>query len=78
MEVGPPPPLVLRVSGSSKRASLPTLATPFSREIMEAPCLKKVKMPSVEPFDETTDPGNHLDVYKAWMYVQDVDDVMYC
>ena len=31
-------------------------------------------MSSVELFDETTDPYDHLDVYKAEMYVQDMDD----
>ena len=29
-------------------------------------------MPSVDLFDGTTDPDNHLDVYKAQMYIQDV------
>jgi len=31
-------------------------------------------MPSVELFDRTMDLNDHLDVYKAQMYVQDVDD----
>ena len=35
-------------------------------------------MPSVDLFDGTTDPDDHLDVYKAQMYVQDVDDVTCC
>jgi len=45
---------------------------------MEVPRPKKVKMSSVEPFDETTNPDDHLDVYKEQMYVQDVDDAMCC
>jgi len=65
MEVVPLPPPVLGVSGSSRRGLLPTFTTPFSREIMEAPCPKKVKMPSIELFNETTDLDYHLDVYKA-------------
>jgi len=32
---------------------------------MKAPHPKKVKMPSVEPFDEITDPDYHLDIYEA-------------
>jgi len=31
-------------------------------------------MLSVDLFDGTTDPDDHVDVYKAQMYVQDVDD----
>jgi len=50
----------------------------FSREIFEAPRLRKVKMPSVDLFDGTTDPDDHIDVYKAQMYVQDVDDATCC
>jgi len=69
MNVGPPPPPIFGVSGSSRRGLLHTFAIPFSREITEALRLKKVKMPSVEPFDRTTDPDDHLDVYKAQMYV---------
>ena len=78
MEVGPPPPLVLGVGGSSGREWLPTFATSFNLEIMEAPRAKKVKMPSVEPFDITTDLDNHMDIYKVQMYVQDVDDTICC
>jgi len=35
-------------------------------------------MPSVDLFDRSTDPDDHLDVYKAQVCVQDVDDVMCC
>ena len=31
-------------------------------------------MPSVEAFDGTTDLDDHLDVYKAQMYVHNVDN----
>jgi len=57
VEVGPPLPSVLGVGGSSRRRFLPTFATPLSREIVEAPNSKKVKMPSVEPFNGTTNPN---------------------
>ena len=69
MEVGPPPPPVLRVGGPPERGLLPTFATPFSWEIIEAAHCKKLKMPSVELFGGTMDPDNHLDVYKARMCV---------
>ena len=71
-------PTTLKVGNSIERGSCPTFVTPFSREILEAPCLSKVKMPSVDLFDETTDPDDHVDVYKAQMYVQDVDDATCC
>jgi len=69
MVVGPPPPPVLRVSGPPERGLLSTFTTPFSREIIEAARRKKFKMPSVELFGGITDPNDHLDVYKARMYV---------
>ena len=65
MEISPHPPTVLRARSSSERGSLATSVIPFNREIMEAPCPKKVKMSFVEPFDETTNLDYHLDVYKA-------------
>jgi len=78
MDADPPSPPVLGVGGSIGRGLLPTFTTPFSWEIMEAPRSKKVKMPSIESFDGTTDPYNHLDVYKTQMYIQDVDDAICC
>jgi len=64
-KVGPKRPTVLKIGNSSERGSLSTFATPFSQEILEAPRLNKVKMPSIELFDGTTDPDDHLDVSKA-------------
>ena len=32
----------------------------------------------MEPFARTTKPTNHLDIYKAQMYVQDVNDTTVC
>ena len=71
-------PTTLKVGNSMERGSCPTYVTPFSREILEAPRLSKVKMPSVDLFDGTTDPDDHLDVYKAQMYVQHADDATCC
>jgi len=54
---------------------LPSFSAPFGRVIMEVlhpP--KKVRMPTIDPFYGTTNPKDHLDVYKAQMYVHDVDD----
>ena len=35
-------------------------------------------MPTVDLYDRTTDAEEHQGVYKAQMYVQDVDDAFYC
>jgi len=78
LEVGPVCLTVLRIGNSSERGSLPTFYTPFSRETLEASHLNEVKMPSIELFDGTTDPDDHLQVYKAQMYIQNVDDATYC
>jgi len=76
MKVDPLPPPVLGVSGSSRKELLHTFATAISHKFTEDPRLKKVKMPSVESLDGTTDSDDHLDVYKTHMYVQDFDDAM--
>jgi len=34
-------------------------------------------MPTIDPYDGTMDPEEHLGKYNAHMYVQDVDDAMY-
>ena len=75
---GPGHPTVLKIENSIERGFCPTFVMSFSREIFEAPRLRKVKMPSVDLFDGTTDPDDHIDVYKAQMYVQDVDDATCC
>ena len=62
LDVGLVRPTTLKVGNSLERGSCPTYVTPFSREILEAPRLNKVKMPSVDLFDGTTDPDDHLDV----------------
>jgi len=78
LEVRPVRPTILRIGNSSEMGSSPTFSTPYSRENLEAPRLSKVKMPSIELFDRTTDSDDHLDVYKAQMYVQDMDDATCC
>jgi len=35
-------------------------------------------MPNLELYDGTKDPREHLGVYKAQMYIRDVDDLAYC
>jgi len=35
-------------------------------------------MPTIDPFDRTSNPADHLDIYKGNIYVQDVDDITCC
>ena len=64
----------IKVSGTTARPTAPPFSTSFSAKIINAPRYGKVKMPMVDLYDRTTDPEEHLGVYKAQMYVQDVDD----
>ncbi|XP_057250713.1 uncharacterized protein LOC130591415 [Beta vulgaris subsp. vulgaris] len=45
---------------------------------MESPPVPKIKLPTIEPFDGTIDPDDHLSAYKHQMYVQGVDDATWC
>lgn len=53
-------------------------ATPFSDEVMNTPRPRNVKIPNLELYDGTTNPEEHLGVYKSQLYVQDVDDATQC
>ncbi|KAJ8424998.1 hypothetical protein Cgig2_018683 [Carnegiea gigantea] len=65
MELGHMGPPMLQIEGSSEKGRWPSFSTPFSRAIMEALRARKAKMPIINSFDGTTDPDNHVDVYKA-------------
>jgi len=54
-----------------KKSSLPFFTNPFNREIMKAPCPKKFKLMTIDRLMET-DLDDHLDVYKAQKFVEDV------
>jgi len=55
-----------------------SFSTPFSVEIINALRFMKVKMYTVGLYDGTTDAVKHLGVYKAQIYVQDVDNTACC
>jgi len=44
---------------------------------MNAPRPQKVKLSNLGLYNGTTDPEEHLGVYKVQMYVQDMDDATY-
>ncbi|XP_059669077.1 uncharacterized protein LOC132314203 [Cornus florida] len=50
----------------------------FSPAVMSYPLLSKFKMPTLESFDGTWDPLDHLETYKALMYLQAVPDEIMC
>jgi len=62
---------------ASQEGTVP-FSIPFRAKIMNALCYGKVKMPTMDLYDGTTDPEEHLGVYKAQMYIQDVDHAVYC
>jgi len=62
---------------AARPTALP-FSTPFSAEVINTPRYGKVKMPTLDLYDGMADPEEHLRVYKAQMYVQDVDDTAYC
>ena len=64
----------IKVSGAVTRPTAHSFSTPFSVEIINALHYGKVKMPTVDLYDGTIDPEEHLGVYKAQMYMQDVDN----
>ncbi|XP_059629910.1 uncharacterized protein LOC132272848 [Cornus florida] len=50
----------------------------FSQAVMSCPLPSKSKMPTLESFDGMRDPLNHLDTYKALMYLQAVPGEIMC
>ncbi|XP_010687132.1 uncharacterized protein LOC104901278 [Beta vulgaris subsp. vulgaris] len=57
----------------TSRPPRPELSRPPSKGKQPA-----VKLPTIEPFDGTIDPDDHLSAYKHQMYVQGVDDATWC
>ena len=78
VEVERQPGTPIKVSGTTTPFAVPSISTLFCLEIVNAPRCGKVKMPMLDLYDGTGDPEEHLGVYKAQMYVQDVDDASYC
>ncbi|XP_021863554.1 uncharacterized protein [Spinacia oleracea] len=54
------------------------MRTPFCEDIMNAPKEPKVKTPTIEAYDGTTDPDMHLVVYRHHMYVQGANEATWC
>ncbi|GFS31826.1 hypothetical protein Acr_00g0019390 [Actinidia rufa] len=52
--------------------------TPFTPAVMRVSLPLKFKMPTLEPFDGTKDPLDHLETYKALMDLQAVPDEIMC
>ena len=65
MEVERCPETPIKASGTVSWMGSVPLSTSFSIEIINAPCYSKVKMPTVELYNGTIDPEEHLGVYKA-------------
>ncbi|XP_059669488.1 uncharacterized protein LOC132314673 [Cornus florida] len=51
---------------------------PFSPSVMKCPLPSKFRMPSIESFDGTKDPIDHLETFQALMYLHAMpDEIMY-
>ena len=53
-------------------------STPFRAKIINTPRYSKVKMSPMDLYDGTKDPEEYLGVYKAQIYIQDIDNILYC
>ena len=78
VEVKPHPDTHIKVPGTATLPTVLLFSTPFTTKIINAPHYRKVKMPTIDLYNGTTDPEEHLGVYRAQMYVQDVDHASYC
>jgi len=68
VEVERHPETPIKVLGTAARPTVFPLSTPFNAEIINALRYEKVKMPTMDLYDGTTNPEEHLGVYKAQMY----------
>jgi hypothetical protein len=52
--------------------------SPFTEAVISFPLPSKFQMPSLETFDETKDPLDHLESFKTMMCLQEVSDEIMC
>ena len=55
----------LQIGVSLEKERMPFFLTPFNRASMEALCPKKVRIPTIDSFDGTTNLDSHMDICKA-------------
>lgn len=51
---------------------------PFTPAIMAAPNPIKFKMPTIVPYDNSTDVDEHLENYQALMLIQNSNEATFC
>ena len=68
VEVGLQLEIPVKASAIAGRTRPVTFSAPFSAEVINAPMLGKVKLPTLELYDGTTDPEEHLGMYKAQIF----------
>lgn len=54
------------------------IESPFSEDILWMHRPKKSKVLNIEPYDGTTDPEDHVDLFSAHMYMQNMSDAFWC
>ncbi|GMN19976.1 hypothetical protein TIFTF001_045266 [Ficus carica] len=57
---------------------LGAVAPPFTPFIMASPYLTRFKMPSVNPYDGSTDADEHIENYQAHMLIQNANEAALC
>ena len=51
---------------------------PLFRRVLETPVFERFKIPTIEPYEGTIDPLDHLESYKALMRIQGATDALLC
>ena len=50
----------------------------FSDAVMNEPIPEKFKMPSLTPYDGTTDPADHIEAFSSWMRLHGIHEYIMC
>ena len=53
-------------------------ASPFTQAVMDYPLPPKFKMPTIDTFDGSKDPVDHLETFRALMHLQAIPDEIMC